>query len=1116
MSHLEKDVSVAKDALGLGTPFYLGGILVNPGRNLIEHPDGGQEIQPKLMSVLCYLCERAGQVVSADDLIAACWPDQYVSDSPIHKAINQLRAILQDTARDSKYIKTVARKGYTVVARVEGLGRQLSTTAAFWTRGSPFPGARPFRQHEQSIFHARGQITNNIVEWLLARTGATTGTSPSGTSRHQSNSMTLYGPIGGGKTSLVQAGVVPAFVAKLSPQHAQSNPWRHCDLAADAGRPAYRTMLEFLTDQEMADDQVDTDLERLLDAPENKVEITRDVASFLQQRIESQTLRYKAVISIDHLETVITDNARDRAVFALIIETLAASDRYILFTVAQDHALPQLAKMIKGWDASYKMGLPALSHGEIADIIQKPANAAGLAFERHEESRERLDTLLIHQQRVNPVALAVLQAALTGLYANKEGNTLTYAGYEKLGGIEGCLAEAAEEAFKQLPEAAQTSLYRHLFGFIELNAAGDTMALAAPLPLTAFDEETRQNLLLPLLLAGVFTSSIASGAVHIRLAHDSLLNRWPRLRKWVNACAARFYLQHDIAIATERWTQHDRHRAFLLMDRRTVKAAESLISEGNFRISREAEAFVERSARGVSFRTAVRLSVASVLTVMVIALGWLTQSLQQRTEQLETSITSAQNLVSTVLYDFKEKLEPLGKLELLEAVGAKAKDYFDQSGTRNLSPQSLVQWTESLNIMGQVHADKLEYDEAQALFEKSKQALDEALTDNADNIGLLKQAMLTNYWLGFVHYRRHEYDQAQPFNKIYLAYAQALAAKQPSLEEWQMEISYALTNLGAVAEKTSNLHDATIFLAKSATIKRKLVEAAPNNHKLRDGLANTLSWQASTTKKLGALTAALQLHDEALAEGNVLLEINPENLKWVLRVALLGHMRAETLYDMGFLKQSHSQSLTVNRQLKRLVENDPSNDRAKKRLAYNHVLLSRTLRHQGRYDEGLRYINSAFALSQHAALISETNLHAEIFQEQARLFSSLGQNLTALSSIERALAFFDSAKGTQSPILPNLLLTKSRILTELNWPLSEKLLNQLAASQHDIWTLIENSQSTPEHVALFVAISQICCTVTQQHKKMLQEPSEYQNPDTVFKPRANLAQQIDREKTTKR
>ena len=43
------------------------------------------------MQLLVYLASRAGEVVSADDLLASVWQGRVVSDGAIYHAINQLR-----------------------------------------------------------------------------------------------------------------------------------------------------------------------------------------------------------------------------------------------------------------------------------------------------------------------------------------------------------------------------------------------------------------------------------------------------------------------------------------------------------------------------------------------------------------------------------------------------------------------------------------------------------------------------------------------------------------------------------------------------------------------------------------------------------------------------------------------------------------------------------------------------------------------------------------------------------------------------------------------------------------------------------------------------------------
>ena len=67
------------------------------------------------MEVLVHLASRAGEVVSADELIDAVWAGRVVGDGAIYQSINQLRQALSD---DVQYIQTIRKRGYRLVAPV--------------------------------------------------------------------------------------------------------------------------------------------------------------------------------------------------------------------------------------------------------------------------------------------------------------------------------------------------------------------------------------------------------------------------------------------------------------------------------------------------------------------------------------------------------------------------------------------------------------------------------------------------------------------------------------------------------------------------------------------------------------------------------------------------------------------------------------------------------------------------------------------------------------------------------------------------------------------------------------------------------------------------------------
>ena len=70
------------------------------------------------MDVLNYLAENAGQVVSHDELLKHFWHGSFPSDHAVHKAIAELRSALGDDAHHPSYIRTIPKRGYSLIAKV--------------------------------------------------------------------------------------------------------------------------------------------------------------------------------------------------------------------------------------------------------------------------------------------------------------------------------------------------------------------------------------------------------------------------------------------------------------------------------------------------------------------------------------------------------------------------------------------------------------------------------------------------------------------------------------------------------------------------------------------------------------------------------------------------------------------------------------------------------------------------------------------------------------------------------------------------------------------------------------------------------------------------------------
>lgn len=100
------------------SPFTLGEWSVDPMRGTIARDEGIVRLEPRTMRLLVTLADRAGEVVSADDLLDRVWPNVIVTPDSVYQAIAALRKLLGDDPKSPRYIATVPKHGYRMIAAV--------------------------------------------------------------------------------------------------------------------------------------------------------------------------------------------------------------------------------------------------------------------------------------------------------------------------------------------------------------------------------------------------------------------------------------------------------------------------------------------------------------------------------------------------------------------------------------------------------------------------------------------------------------------------------------------------------------------------------------------------------------------------------------------------------------------------------------------------------------------------------------------------------------------------------------------------------------------------------------------------------------------------------------
>jgi len=102
------------------TVFFIEDWKVDVTLHRIIRSDGTfKRVEPQLMMVLEYLAKNKGELVSKEELIQEVWKDVVVTDNVLTRAISSLRKALEDDPRNPRYIETISKTGYRLIAEVK-------------------------------------------------------------------------------------------------------------------------------------------------------------------------------------------------------------------------------------------------------------------------------------------------------------------------------------------------------------------------------------------------------------------------------------------------------------------------------------------------------------------------------------------------------------------------------------------------------------------------------------------------------------------------------------------------------------------------------------------------------------------------------------------------------------------------------------------------------------------------------------------------------------------------------------------------------------------------------------------------------------------------------------
>jgi len=331
---------------------------------------------------------------------------------------------------------------------------------------------------------------------------------------------------------------------------------------------------------------------------------------------------------------------------------------------------------------------------------------------------------------------------------------------------------------------------------------------------------------------------------------------------------------------------------------------------------------IQRDAQRRTWRMAAVTSgslfvAAFTLLLAVVAIDARDEADEQRDQ--------AENLLSFMVIDLRNSLEPIGRLDLLEQVGNQAMKYFASVELEDLTQLGALRQIEVLTQIGQIRLAQLLNDDALESFTSAyERGLQLSMADPADQEALFQRSQ-SEYWIGATHVQGGDMTEATAWWTRYRDSSIELSQLDPDNSAWQREVGYGFHNLGILALRNQDFETAVGYFDEELEIVLRLSDEDPENVFHVYDLGDITSWLGRAYFQQGNLAIADEYYRRSLDYLGDLTASDPDNANfryWMANALMLSYKISLTVGNIDLASDQLTQAIAI---LDSLVELDPSN-----------------------------------------------------------------------------------------------------------------------------------------------------------------------------------------------
>ena len=426
----------------------------------------------------------------------------------------------------------------------------------------------------------------------------------------------------------------------------------------------------------------------------------------------------------------------------------------------------------------------------------------------------------------------------------------------------------------------------------------------------------------------------------------------------------------------------------------------------------EAEARLAEVAQRAYRRGVLRTASAALIIIAVVAALGIISFMQYR--RAETSArraiharNEAEKLIEFIGVDLRDKLKPIGRLELLDSANQRVRAYYRSFTDTDKDPGILSRQSTAFLNEGMILRDRGDQAGALNSFQEAHAIRERLVREDPQNADFQTDVATSLDWIGHTLRRQGNLPGASDAYRKSLDLRQKLAARFPAEARWQRDLATSWMNLGDAFVSGGDLNGALDAYRRSLAIDEQQATANAADTEWQHDLVTALISVGDVLRSQNDLAGALAAFQRALAIQQKLLESDPRNALWQRDLAVclenVGDIIDAQGDHAGALKE-FEKALAVHRHL---AVQDPSNAVWQGELFVGYVKVGDVQLARGQIAEAAQKFRDGLALAQ--ALVGRDQTNAGFQRTLSIAHERLGQTLKAQADLDGARQHLDES-----------------------------------------------------------------------------------------------------------